>query len=524
MKFNEKLEKFITNVVKIIFLAIIIYLISWTIGYTCRVDIKEITYYEQDSIIRNVLTIIISIAICILIAYGMTNCNNEKKKTITKATKRIAIIIAVIWTIFSIVWILSTQLKPRADQRYCLDAAKNIVEKNYSDFEKGAYMDVYPDQSGIVLFMIFCGIFLGKYNYVAIQLLNVVGLIVSYYYIYKICNIIFKERNRIEKYIIIISMFLYIQMAFYTTFVYGNIFGLMFSLIGIYYELAYFEDNKILKIIISFLCISLAIIMKANYLVTLLAMLGLLIYEAIFKRKYKSFLLVIGLIAFYVVGNKLVVFSMEKITNRELSTGVPKLAWIEMGLQEGGFASGWYNGYNKNIYLKNDCDKEKTGQAVKEDFKNTINEYSKDLNSFGNYITEKIVSQWVNPTFQCFWINQNRKTNIDIPKWAQDIIKEEGSYKYLVEYMDIMQTIILFGTLFYITNDFKKIDFKKLIFAIIFIGGFLFHILWEAKCQYTITYFILLIPYSVIGYSEIIERVIKKLEYRKTQKSISKGE
>lgn len=517
MNFNQKLEKFITCTVKIIFVTIIIFLLSWVMGYTCRVDIDEITFYEKDSIIRNIITIIISIILCILIAFGLSKCNSEKNKFITKTIKKIAITIAVIWTIFSIIWILSTQLKPRADQHYVMNTARNIANGNYSDFEKGSYMDIYPDQSGIVMFMFLVGMFLGKYNYVAIQLLNVVGMLISYYYIYKICNIIFKEKSRIEKYIILISMFLYIQMAFYTTFVYGNIFGLMFSLIGIYFELSYFEENKIFRIIISFICISLSIIMKANYLVTLLAMLGLLIYEAIFKNKYKYFLLVIVLIAFYIVGNKLVVFSIEKTTNKQLSAGVPKLAWIEMGLQEGGFASGWYNEYNRKVYLMNNCDTKETEMAIKEDFKNTVKKHSENPKEFVQYIKEKIVSQWVNPTFQCFWVNQNRKTNIDIPKWAQSIIKEEGSYKYLVEYMDIMQTIILFGTLFYIINNFKEIEFKKLIFAIVFIGGFLFHILWEAKCQYTITYFILLIPYSVIGYSEIIERVRKKIEYRKTQ-------
>lgn len=75
--------------------------------------------------------------------------------------------------------------------------------------------------------------------------------------------------------------------------------------------------------------------------------------------------------------------------------------------------------------------------------------------------------------------------------------------------MNVVQTLVLFGTVMYFILNYKKIKIKELIFAIIFIGGFIFHLLWEAKCQYTITYFILLIPYTVLGYKCISEKLIK---------------
>ena len=65
---------------------------------------------------------------------------------------------------------------------------------------------------------------------------------------------------------------------------------------------------------------------------------------------------------------------------------------------------------------------------------------------------------------------------------------------------------------------FKRNDIKQLTFAIIFIGGFLFHLIWEAKCQYTITYFVLLIPYSVKGYIDLSKYIDDKIKNRKVQK------
>ena len=46
----------------------------------------------------------------------------------------------------------------------------------------------------------------------------------------------------------------------------------------------------------------------------------------------------------------------------------------------------------------------------------------------------------------------------------------------------------------------------RLLLPMIFIGGFIFHLFWEAKGQYTITYFVLLIPYCVKGVMDMTEK------------------
>lgn len=47
----------------------------------------------------------------------------------------------------------------------------------------------------------------------------------------------------------------------------------------------------------------------------------------------------------------------------------------------------------------------------------------------------------------------------------------------------------------------------RLLLPTIFIGGFLFHLFWEAKGQYTITYFILLIPYCARGLMDMTNEI-----------------
>ena len=106
-----------------------------------------------------------------------------------------------------------------------------------------------------------------------------------------------------------------------------------------------------------------------------------------------------------------------------------------------------------------------------------------------------------------------RKSNIQKSKFVKSILSEGKVNETITLYMNIIQTLILFGATTYMILDFKKIKSKQLIFIIIFIGGFLFHMFWEAKCQYTFTYFVLLIPYAVRGFvllSNILEEKISK--------------
>lgn len=42
--------------------------------------------------------------------------------------------------------------------------------------------------------------------------------------------------------------------------------------------------------------------------------------------------------------------------------------------------------------------------------------------------------------------------------------------------------------------------------TLVVVGGFIFHTLWEAKAQYILPYFILLIPFSANGYGFMLKK------------------
>ena len=75
------------------------------------------------------------------------------------------------------------------------------------------------------------------------------------------------------------------------------------------------------------------------------------------------------------------------------------------------------------------------------------------------------------------------------------------------EIFNIFESIVFLGTLAYIYYTGRQMPLHRLLLPMIFIGGFIFHLFWEAKGQYTITYFVLLIPYCVKGLMDMTDEI-----------------
>lgn len=82
----------------------------------------------------------------------------------------------------------------------------------------------------------------------------------------------------------------FLPMILYTTFVYGDIYGLCLSVAAIYFQLKYFYDRKYRWMLLSVLCISLAVQLKMNYLIMAIAMAGLIVYDLFLHRYWKKLL------------------------------------------------------------------------------------------------------------------------------------------------------------------------------------------------------------------------------------------
>ena len=75
----------------------------------------------------------------------------------------------------------------------------------------------------------------------------------------------------------------------------------------------------------------------------------------------------------------------------------------------------------------------------------------------------------------------------------------------LIAFFDVCQSIFLFGILLYLITE-KKAGFGEPLPFLLLIGAFVFWTFWETKCRYLLPYFLFVIPYSVLGYRNLIRQ------------------
>lgn len=95
----------------------------------------------------------------------------------------------------------------------------------------------------------------------------------------------------------------------------------------------------------------------------------------------------------------------------------------------------------------------------------------------------------------------------------------------MIWFMDQYQSLIFAGVFLWILFGFwKKKDLEQQILLITVFGGFLFHMLWEAKGRYILPYFVMLLPMAAVGLAEMSARAelrIRTWKAVRTERKIS---
>ena len=402
-------------------------------------------------------------------------------------------------------WVIATQYHIGADQAQVQKAVVLLHQEDYSMFEPGGYLAKYPNQLGLVWISYLFSFLFGSSNYIGFQLCNALGLLVIYKELAKIsahCGL-----SRMMQLTVIGLGILFVPLTLYTSFVYGNLLGLACALAAISREMAYVKSQKKIDLILSGILIAIAIQLKSNYLIFLIGMVIYGAMEGLNNKKLQMVWIPVMLIVCYLGSAMAVKLVTEHVTGYPVDAGASAWSWIAMGLQEGKRAPGWYNGYNSGSYINSEFDPVLQAMDAKDRIRQSLETFSGDKWGALEFFTKKTASQWNNPTFQGFWNIQVRSSEVMQSQWLIHMTDAIGAHQW-TGFLNLFQFVILAGALMYTWGE--RSGRKKLqtsVLAMIFLGGFAFHLIWEAKCQYTISYFVLLFPYAVAGFHDMSEKI-----------------
>jgi hypothetical protein len=431
--------------------------------------------------------------------------------------------------ISGIAWVYSAQSAPTHDSWIVMNAAVTLANGDFSSIQpEHHYFHFYPYQLGYVLFSeIFIRLFswLG-YDYAAgnllnLQVVNVFCLAVAYYVTVQITKITFK--NKMITLYTTILLFLCLQPILFSTFLYGNAPGFMFTVLSVWLALLFFQKFRIWQGILSAICLGMAVAVKYNnmiVLVALCAMILLNLLKALKKSNFKATGLCAGFLAVSLTCGlglpAIAVWQYEARSGIKMDSGIPMTAWAAMGLSEAYVAPGWHNATFLGAY--NERDTAKAIEANMEVIKERLETFAENPYYTIAFFFRKFTSQWNEATYQSIWTNQVRGQYAEktgIAAYICNSYGEEPLKAYMSIYNSVIFTMFSLGLLFALRK--KKIN--AVFLPLIVLGGFMFHLIFEAKSQYAIFYFVMMIPMAGYGLYMSVKWVDSKIGRKKNDEN-----
>ncbi len=490
---------------------------------TTTVDVtkNDFAEYALYTIGNPIVSIIVFVLLLVLL-YVLFDL-----KTIEKINEvRMKRVVFVVVMVLGLVWVLLTRGRPVEDQAIVSTTASDFINNNFSSFNVGEYLSRLPQQIGPTFLLERIYRIFGPNNYQAVMFINIICCGGIFLNLYAIIKSVYDNKKILNWFSIIFAFFLAFPM--YSNFVYGTIIGLFFATLGIrlFVKVLQLEEKiskkKILLYIAALLSFAFSIICKANDEIIVIAVIICAIIYVVKKRQYINIIFALLLVVSF-FGISLVQLHYKNVSHKDINTSSPPSMWIAMGLQEGSLkdgcgANGWYNGYAGSISGIAAEDYEKADKIAKKDMHKRLSDFAKDPWGAVKFFGGKVSSQWAEPSYQVFWMLTCRSSHEELSEIGKSAL-EENICNLLTKIMRYVLLIILLGNVFFFWKNRKEGNYLIFILGMCMLGGFLFHLMWEAKALYSMPYILLSVPCGAIGFTYMMDSVKKIVDKKLIKKN-----
>lgn len=308
----------------------------------------------------------------------------------------------------------------------------------------------------------------------------------------------------------------------------------------------------------SILFLTLSVMLRKNSLIPIIAVLLVLLFEALrFGRSVRSRLCLLGIAVCLAVTSvgilPLVQKCYEKKAGNTLSSGVTAMSYLAMGMQEASRGCGWYNGFNIDTYDTAGMDTALANEISRLTIDERLTYFREHPGYTADFYLHKHLSQWADGTYA------SRQATLATYGGRSAFFKEvyEGSLSGgYIEWCNAWQNVLYLGVLVFCIGSLKNRRKSKVVGhmagqtaghtagctadhmadqldadrhgadrhgadqlgadrhgtdrlgadrlyvyvgLIAVLGGFLFHTFWEANSRYIFSYSLLLMPYCGAG-------------------------
>ncbi len=476
-------------------------LIDTTVMGTDNSYRESVTYY-RDSLLLNLITLLDGIIVLFCIRLLKIRCS---PKVLTS--------ILFCWTAaVGIVWVCAVRSAPTQDSWIVTNAAASAAMGDYSDLQ-AEYFIRFPFQLGYVLWSeLWIRVLNLQDNFLALEIINVLCLAGTFAVLSHLARYI-SSCEKVFHFTLVLCAAC-VPAVLFCTFLYGNMPGLLFACCALLCAVLFMRKRRWYFAVAAAAAVGIAVSLKMNFMIVLVAMCIILTMDAVKQKKLSSVLCVILCVACGLSVSAGVQAGYEKRAQTQFGDGIPMTSWMAMGFSDSVIAPGWYSGeYTVTNFKKHNFDADAASAESVEVIKDRIRGFAQAPGEAVSFFYHKFVSQWNEPTYQSIWTNEVRgfyggeQARSALAVW----VCEDG--RQTVEaFMNAYQQIILVGVCIAAVLCFMRRNEVAALLLLIILGGMLYHLLCEAKSQYSITYFILMLPLAAWGYDFIINAASGKFK------------
>lgn len=453
--------------------------------------------YESVHFVKNSWVLFLLIpCFCLLILLIL-------KATGKISERQIFLVFSIIYLLLALYLITHVDKNLRADARAVFDSANEFNLKNFESLKIGNYVGIYPHQLGFISFE---RLMIHIYNSPKIIfLVNAISGIGINFLQWKVTGILFPDNENISKISIILS-FLFLPQFFFILFAYGLLLGLFLFYCCIYLTFKFFQTGRKLYAILSIFPLVASYFIKNNFLIGIIAILIIHVFFFLKNREVFNVLLILMIPIFLFFSSSILNYTYERSSGYKIETGMPKSLFVAMGLQSNEKSTniarfnGWYNGYTMETFKSVDFNPKKADIIAKKEISERVQSFKEKPKMALSFFHGKIISTWNDPMFQSVWSGPLEDAQqYTHSKILKEIYNGKRIYSLLNMFMNTYMIVLLgmscITFLVSVRKKQNKIIFIYVLFcSTFFIGGFLFHLMWETKSQYVYPYIITLIP------------------------------
>ena len=445
-------------------------------------------------VLLRLLVVVLALAVSVWVG-GFLDKIIEKNK---KAESILVTFVALLFGLCNIWWVSKVPYVIEGDQAIIWQNAVLNLQGDFSMFAKGGQMYIYPQQQGLSFLYEWLFRLTGSSSFKMIGYLNACLAPIAMVFGYDVVKMSFGKRAAVR---FLPLMLLCLPYTIYAPYVYGDIPSIALTSVLIWAILKVLEFGKKRYAILACIVAMLALLCRMNVWICFIGITIAILGHCLHKKSWKPLVLALAIVlsaSLCMTGIK--TYNASR-ANEPASKGMPSLLWMAMGLQYSEWGAGYYNDYSKRIYEEVGFDREIASDVAKTEIKNRTKVFASDLYQARLFFGQKMKSQWHDGLFEATNAT-GTFGDLEITE-VPDIVASVyhgDAHMTIKQVSEYMLCIVYVFALIGVWKRFKDKDsLLKDIPLIVFVGGFLFSIIWEAKARYMLPYYVLLHIYAAYG-------------------------